>query len=847
MIDKEKIKKHLIKKIFKTVLVFWIFYLLFFWVNNDNTYAQTDATQTQTQEQQAASQKAIAENTLDKSLQEIKALLDIVLKIIYMVSRPLLVIAGNAMDNSLVYWSVFHLDVPLWKFWNIMKNFANYALWVVLLYHILKSLFSWKWLWSFKEKDSPLWIVKNILIAGILIQASRFLLSAVIDISTIATYAVGGMPLTILKNSNLWDQKILGVNSSMNLSDSTSTSKTIMEDIVIYRTYWSDPQYKIADCRIWSWWNANKYIIGKKTNFISQSGVNSTWWIPLKTWMCILGGIPYKFNEFPELLWKTTNSDYTKTLGEILAGDPSLTQSWFEECWFIIPMFAQLKYDPSGSSGCIKYRPGIDTTSLLSTGDFWSDWWSGWLNSIKWWTTLSTLIDKSKWFVGPLITIYSSTLNFWQLIDTDSWWDALTFGIVLKFMIKAFIWIMLILPILALAIIMLARIWILWITIAATPIIIIDQIFEFKIFDKMEFLKIWNIIKLIFAPVLVVFWLSIALIFMSTLSSILSQNKTDFTNPSVKTQKESTLEWLWITKPAGQQDCYTVLWTQTFCIKLNIWWGLDNISYLLINIFGIAIMRSLLFWTIKQTWSIGESVWTGLEKFWKDFAWNVPIVPIGWWVWFNQIAWSWGSGWILNTMSSKITNNMSNANEDRLAGALPWRWFKTLEEREAETNKWAKNNNSQTINETEATKIMTQIKSMTEVDQTERETKIKTIVKEQTWKEINWTITDWIRQPENVKLLFAQFEKLNATEQPKVQEALKSLLDIKSIKDYKDKYDKKELDITDIMKNLDSKLLEALVVIPIWTEITTKGDKKYKITKKGDKYEKEEITTPPKT
>gem|GEM_PF-5484920 len=49
---------------------------------------------------------------------------------------------------------------------------------------------------------------------------------------------------------------------------------------------------------------------------------------------------------------------------------------------------------------------------------------------------------------------------------------------------------MLILPILALAIIMLARIGVLRITIAFTPILIIDQVFDFKIFDKIEYLKI---------------------------------------------------------------------------------------------------------------------------------------------------------------------------------------------------------------------------------------------------------------------------------------------------------------------------------------------------------------------
>ena len=57
-----------------------------------------------------------------------REILNMVLKIIYLVLRPLLVIAGLALDNTLVYASVFHMDAPLWKFRNMMKNFANFAL-----------------------------------------------------------------------------------------------------------------------------------------------------------------------------------------------------------------------------------------------------------------------------------------------------------------------------------------------------------------------------------------------------------------------------------------------------------------------------------------------------------------------------------------------------------------------------------------------------------------------------------------------------------------------------------------------------------------------------------------------
>jgi hypothetical protein len=45
-------------------------------------------------------------------------------------------------------------------------------------------------------------IVVNILIAGIAIQASRFIVAATLDISTIATAAVGALPAQLIATQN---------------------------------------------------------------------------------------------------------------------------------------------------------------------------------------------------------------------------------------------------------------------------------------------------------------------------------------------------------------------------------------------------------------------------------------------------------------------------------------------------------------------------------------------------------------------------------------------------------------------------------------------------------------------
>jgi hypothetical protein len=66
------------------------------------------------------------ESGIDKM--EFVSIVDLILKMVYIVLWPLLLIAGMAMDNSMVYGSFMNMDAPLWKFWNIIKNFANFAI-----------------------------------------------------------------------------------------------------------------------------------------------------------------------------------------------------------------------------------------------------------------------------------------------------------------------------------------------------------------------------------------------------------------------------------------------------------------------------------------------------------------------------------------------------------------------------------------------------------------------------------------------------------------------------------------------------------------------------------------------
>jgi hypothetical protein len=111
---------------------------------------------------------------------------DILQSFISIMSRGWIILAalaGKMMSNDRVFGAALHMDVYLRKIWNIMKNFANFALIAFLLGSLVKSLIS-------KEDLKIKELVTKTLIAGVLIQASRFMMGALVDVSTVAVSAI---------------------------------------------------------------------------------------------------------------------------------------------------------------------------------------------------------------------------------------------------------------------------------------------------------------------------------------------------------------------------------------------------------------------------------------------------------------------------------------------------------------------------------------------------------------------------------------------------------------------------------------------------------------------------------
>lgn len=142
--------------------------------------------------------------------------------------------------------------------------------------------------------------------------------------------------------------------------------------------------------------------------------------------------------------------------------------------------------------------------------------------------TLSSMVSKSKGFVGPLVMMYSSLLNFAQLSDTnDASWKQIS-G---EFLIKTAIAIALIFPLIALAVVLIMRVGYLWVVIAGSPFLILAEVFkdQLKLEKVTKQFNFTTVLSVVFSPVITVFALSMALIFMSVLIKSFSPQSADGT------------------------------------------------------------------------------------------------------------------------------------------------------------------------------------------------------------------------------------------------------------------------------------------------------------------------------
>ena len=99
-------------------------------------------------------------------------------------------LAGKLMTNGLTYGEFLNLDKVLYYLWNISRTFANFLVVGLLLFNIIKDGTGATWLNSSNVGK----YIMNMVGGVILINASRFLLWAMVDMSTLLTSAISSIP-----------------------------------------------------------------------------------------------------------------------------------------------------------------------------------------------------------------------------------------------------------------------------------------------------------------------------------------------------------------------------------------------------------------------------------------------------------------------------------------------------------------------------------------------------------------------------------------------------------------------------------------------------------------------------
>lgn len=124
---------------------------------------------------------------------------------------PLAMIAGKLMTNTFVFGEFINFDIYLRGMWNISKVLANLTIGFFFFWRVRDLIFLPDKLTGSEVGKSIWWY----LLAGVLIQASWFLVWATLDVETVTTAAAGALPaLVIQENSDRWGQIITATRES---------------------------------------------------------------------------------------------------------------------------------------------------------------------------------------------------------------------------------------------------------------------------------------------------------------------------------------------------------------------------------------------------------------------------------------------------------------------------------------------------------------------------------------------------------------------------------------------------------------------------------------------------------
>ena len=472
------------------------------------------------------------------------------------------------------------------------------------------------------------------LIAWIWIQASWFIMATLVDVSTILTYWVWWLPITMLKDSSNFAEQLEQERTKYNpyvLKNVVSLDATNSDEFYIYQTniLWTwefekEWNFYISECRTITYgetWHSEDLILAPKIIYY-QAG--SSDFMPTDIKRCHYYGQVYYFEDlsdrivkdvrFPNGEEKFQNCENEKNCTDNQNGYKAMLNvvwgyyiwSWKEEVKGLIAQGKILEIWDAHKAWGIFWTVftdipvyGEDQHRGLDVDNKWTGSWDA--------TTKLQGILGGDSYVGVFTALYSSLMERWRNVipaASNSWMFVKVLNTVLS------VWFLLAIgiPLIVVAVVFLMRIGILWVAISLSPFIVLltaFDLFNSKWLGKIKFLeyfKVDNLISIIFSPAIICFAVSLA----TVLVTIIQDMNVEFD----KIQWSSTILW-WL-------------------VEVSFAWFPMK----------IAEFINLLLW-VAITWFI---LWTAIEssKLWeakfikslKDLAntalWSIPIIPVPW-------------------------------------------------------------------------------------------------------------------------------------------------------------------------------------------------------------------------
>ena len=523
----------------------------------------------------------------------------------YILIYPILFLAWLLVNNSFVYAEVFSFDVILWQLWNVVRNLANYALWFIFVFKIFQYLINGQ-----KSSDMSS-LLKSSLIAWIWIQASWFLLAVLIDVSNILTYSVWWLPIHILgkdagENKDFWNPYVFQTVVSADFSDPDTMHTYLANTSTWGNQWWS---HFIAECETFSF----KYDGGTEELIVAPKIVYYYDWEnyhSTEQLKCHVWGDVFNFDvlaewisrqDGPNLTRKDSQNKYNDSLDKAIKELKKKDKGWIIGdigAWKVFQIKNSHKTWDDIRYHHTNLRQWLDIDNEIN----WSQW------KMK---RLESILEGDNGYVWVFSALYSSLLNAGKNFTLSEAW---IYTSLLNTLLSLCHTIAVAIPLVAMLIVFLMRIWVIRMAIILSPAIILVRAFNFgdKVFKKgsvLEYLDVKNLIGIIFSPAIICFAVSISTVLVRILSTINAQD--------IVAESKSLFWWL---------------------ITLNIAWAWVSIWNLICSAIWVAISWFLIRSAVKASALWKKVEW--LEKLARSAIWSIPIIPVPWpnWKWVNYIG-----------------------------------------------------------------------------------------------------------------------------------------------------------------------------------------------------------------